>query len=260
MSLLYDPLIYDDRQTVRSYWEATAPARPAGDRPLSEDADCDVAVIGGGYTGLSAALHLARDHGLEVRLLESGALGWGASGRNGGFCCLAATKLSIAQLIQRYGLEETKRFYAAQLEGIDLVRSLCQDEDIDAEICGDGNLEVAHRPAAYKELEEQAEALSSFFGIETKLYSREAFPEIGHESSEQYGGLHIGAGFALHPLKFALGLARAAAKHGAVLHPHSAVTDWRREGGRHRLNTQEGSLTAERVVLAPVRVQLTYCR
>ena len=123
--------MYEASAPVPSYWEATAPVDQTGYRPLEGEQSCDLAVIGGGYTGLSLALHLARDYGIDVRVLEAGHVGWGASGRNGGFCCLSATKMSIEQLISRFGLDETKRFYAAQLEGVDLVRALEDEEGID---------------------------------------------------------------------------------------------------------------------------------
>jgi glycine/D-amino acid oxidase-like deaminating enzyme len=207
-------------------------------------------VIGGGYTGLSAALHLARDHGVDVRVLESGHIGWGSSGRNGGFCCLPATKLSIQSLIKRYGLDETKRFYAAQLEGIELVRALGKDEAIDFDLRGDGNFTVAHRPARFADLADEAEALTKLFGIRTKLMRAAEFAEVGHDSTEQYGALFMAAGFALHPLKFLSGLARAAVRHGAVLHSHSRVLDWQRNGVQHHLTTAGGRLSARRVVLA----------
>lgn len=248
--LLFHPSIYDDRRPAQSYWEATAPPPDPAWLPLAGEERCDVAVIGGGFTGLSAALHLARDHDVDVRVLESGPMGWGASGRNGGFCCLPATKLSIREMIDRYGLEETQRFYAAQLEGMELVRALAEDESIACDRRGDGNLIVAHKPSRLRELHEEAEALSRYFGIRTRVYNKIEFAEAGHDSTEQFGALHMAAGFALHPLKFALGLAQAAARRGAVLHPHSRVLEWTRSGGEHRLATAGGVLRASRVVIA----------
>ena len=88
---LYDPNLYRFDTPQPSYWEATAADVPVAATPLSGSESCDVAIIGGGYTGLSAALHLARDHDIDVRVLEAGHFGWGASGRNGGFCCAGGT-------------------------------------------------------------------------------------------------------------------------------------------------------------------------
>lgn len=235
---------------VPSYWEATAPVDQARYAPLEGEQSCDVAVIGGGYTGLSLALHLARDYGIDVRVLEAGHIGWGASGRNGGFCSLAAAKLSIEQLISRFGLDETKRFYAAQLEGIELVRALEDEEGIDYERCGDGNFSVAHKPTRTLELEQEADVLQRLFGIKTTLYTKEEFKEIGHDSTEQFGAMYTTAGFALHPLKLLAGLAQAATRRGAQLHPHSEVQDWSRRDGQHVLHAKGGTLRARRVVLA----------
>ena len=250
MRQLYHRDLYDVSRPVQSYWQETAPIRQADYPPLETDARCEVAIIGGGYTGLSAALHLARDQGIEARVLEAGPIGWGASGRNGGMCTLAATKLSVGAMQKRYGETETKRFYAAQIEGIELVEALAADEGIDYDRQGDGNLLVAHRPAAFAELEDWDRFLRDNCGVETKLMSREAFAENGHESSEQFGALHMALGFGLHPLKLHAGLVAAAHRRGARIHGESAVRDWRREGAAHRLITARGSLLAERVVVA----------
>ncbi len=242
--------MYEASAPVPSYWEATAPVDQTGYRPLEGEQSCDLAVIGGGYTGLSLALHLARDYGIDVRVLEAGHVGWGASGRNGGFCCLSATKMSIEQLISRFGLDETKRFYAAQLEGVDLVRALEDEEGIDYERRGNGNFEVAHKPSLYAGLEDYADTLQRLFGIKTTLYTKEAFKEVGHDSTEQFGAMHMAVGFGLHPLKLLAGLAHAAARRGATLHPQSEVRDWSRRDGAHLLHTAGGALRAKRVVLA----------
>ncbi len=248
---MYHADIYDARHNPPSYWEATASRAKLTAAPLMQDESCDVAIIGGGFTGLSAALHLARDHGVSVRLLEAGDLAWGASGRNGGFCCLPAAKLSIAQLIERYGLAETQRFFRMQVEGMDLVSALAEDEAIQMDKTGDGNLEVAHHPKAMAGLRTTAEKMSSLFGIKTRIYTSEEFAEVGHAGTEQFGAMHMAAGFALHPLKFAIGLAEAAERRGALLHPHSKVMDWQKDpDGRHRLVTDGGTITAGKAIVA----------
>ncbi|MGO1118292.1 NAD(P)/FAD-dependent oxidoreductase [Rhodovibrionaceae bacterium A322] len=250
MSTLYHPSLYADDKPVESYWEATAPQMTESCAPLTGEESCEIAVIGGGYTGLSAALHLARDHGADVRLLEAGYLGWGASGRNGGFCCLPAAKLSIEQLIKTFGQEETKRFFDCQQEGARLNDDLAASEGFDFDKAGSGNWEVAHRAKMFPGLAEYGEALSQF-GIKTKVYSAEEFREVGHDSTEQFGALHMDYGYGLHPLKFARGLADGAVRRGAKLHPNSRVVSWSKEGGRHLLVCANGArLWADKVIMA----------
>src|ERR1700751_1129724 len=113
----------------KNFWLETVAATqiPARDLPQS----VDVAVIGGGFTGLSAARTLAKD-GAQGAVLEAEKVGWGGSCRNGGMV-LSGLKLGTAKLIARYGREATKRMYAASLESIDCVEALLREENIDCD-------------------------------------------------------------------------------------------------------------------------------
>jgi len=250
MTPLYHPAIQDVERPVASYWETTAGPEVEGCAPLAGEARTEVAVIGGGYTGLMAALHLARDHGVDVRVLEAGPPGWGASGRNGGFCCIGGAKLSYAKMIRRFGLEEVRHFRAVQIAAVRFVRETIAAEGLDAEAVGDRAIEVAHKPSRVRELEATRDFLAAAFGETTELWSKAELAERAYHGPEAHGALLEPDGFALHPMKYARALARLALRHGAGLHPMSRVVAWRREGGEHVLETALGTLRASRVLVA----------
>ncbi|MEX0838826.1 MAG: FAD-binding oxidoreductase [Parvibaculum sp.] len=247
----YHPGMYDAGVPVGSFWEEEAPPLADGvDLGPAGDETCDVAIVGGGYTGLSCALHLARDFNIDVRLVEAGPLAWGASGRNGGFCTYPPSGLSLGELIAHYGEAEAKRFIASQVEAVDLVRALARDEAIDLRPQGDGTLHVAHHPACVAALEREGDLLNRVFGIPARLMPRAEVAETEYDSTEQFGALSNPVGFGLQPLRFARGLAAAAARAGAKLHGNSRVLHREKMDGWHRLTTPSGTLRARRVVIA----------
>lgn len=247
---LYHPWIYDHHAPVPSYWGATAPTLRVPAAPLQGDRGCDVAIIGGGYTGLSAALHLARDHGVDCTVLEAGPVGWGASGRNGGFCVLGSSKRSLGALARRHGVAEARRFHELQRASIALVEDLARDEAIALEAAGRGELLVAHRPARLAALRRQADETEAITGERWSLLSREELREGHVRMEEAAGALLIPHGFGLHPLRYVRGLAAAAARHGAILHGGTDVLGLHREGDGYSLRTAQGSLRARRVLIA----------
>ena len=249
MKQLYDKAIYDFNTPIKSYWEEVSHFDQGRFPKLVGDHSCDVCVIGGGFTGISTAYHIAKKYGGDVRLLEAGHFGFASSGRNAGFCCLPATKLSINQLIKKFGMDETKKFFASQIEGVDLLASLIVDNNIECEKIGTGNLDVAHHPSSSEELKEWGNDLQKHFGINTKWIPKEEFDEIGHQSTEQFGAVFTEAGFAMNPMAFLNGFANATVDAGAQLHSHSRVKKWERNG-KHKLITEEGSLTCDKVVVA----------
>ena len=249
MKQLYDKAIYDFNNPIKSYWEKVSHFDQSRFPKLVGDHSCDVCVIGGGFTGISTAYHIAKKYGGDVRLLEAGHFGFASSGRNAGFCCLPATKLSINQLIKRYGMDETKKFFASQIEGVDLLASLIADNNIECEKIGTGNLDVVHHPSSIEELKEWGNDLQNHFGINTRWIPKEEFDEVGHQSTEHLGAVFTEAGFAMNPMAFLNGFANATVDAGAQLHSHSRVKKWERNG-KHKLITEEGSLTCDKVVVA----------
>lgn len=246
---LYHPALSDWTQRVDSFWEgertqfATPPA-PA----LAADEETEVAIIGGGYCGLSAALHLARN-GVATTVLEAGDIGWGASGRNGGFCSIGASFLGAGELKDQYGVEEALAFYRVLAEAVHLVEALARDEQIDLRVHGRGIWTFAHRPSRLNDLRAQAEACRDI-GIPSVIVSPDEFSRQAFRIDVQHGALFEPVGFGLHPLAFCLGLASASTRRGANLRSRSRVLSWERGQRHHVLRTRDGSLKAKRVIVA----------
>ncbi len=249
MSNLFHSSLYRFDQAQPSYWEASAGGNELRGESLAGDQRCDVAIIGGGYTGLSAAYHLARDYQLDARVLEAGHIGWGASGRNGGFCCLGSTKLSLDSQIKQFGIDETRAYHRCLIDAVEMVRALGQDENIDFLPQGDAEYGVAESPKHFAAMTDEAGFARRELGMDYQMISQGEFAEVGYDAPHQHGAMVIRPGFGLHPLRYCQGLAQAAERRGAVLYPRSRVTGWHKQGNRHRLETERGTLTAERVIL-----------
>ena len=234
---------------VDSYWEASADPLRLETPALNGHHTCDVAIIGAGYTGLSAAIELARQ-GVDVRVLEAGPIGWGASGRNGGFACIGSHKLSYAAMIGRYGLEATRHYYRAMKDAVELVRDNLLVHGIDAWANGGGEVTLAHRPDRLAELAAEQTLLRETFGENTELLSVTGLKAQGIWAPKFYGGLKASTGFGIHPLNYVRGLARAAAKAGAGIHANARVMRWEETTDGHILTTAAGSLKAGRVIAA----------
>ena len=236
----YDPLI--DQQPGRgmdyapSYWVATAGEQPENDGPVHSDLDVDVAIIGAGFTGLATAMFLAKEHGVKATVLEANFPGWGCTSRNGGQGHLAWGRLSRSQWIKRWGEETAKKIHANSLEGFAVFQSLAEDEQIDCEPFGNGNILVAHSASAMKKLTLESQTLNQVFKYQSRIIGREALHDQYIKDEEAFGALVEPVGIAVHPLKLAFGYMQVARAYGAKVHPGSPVTHWQTGNGSNMLS------------------------
>lgn len=229
------------------YWLDTAPKFLGSDRGPVEG-DYDVAVVGGGFTGLSASLALAKK-GARVILLEAGQLGGAASGRNGGMCNNGFAR-DYAAMVDRLGADAAKRLYLSYDAAVDTVERIIGEEGIDCDFKRVGKLKVAAKPAHYDKLARSQELMACGADPDSYMVSRQDLKsELG--SDRYFGGLIFPKSAAMHMGKFAHGLATAAARQGVRLHENTPVTAMKRLNGyAHRLSTPSGSVTAKQVLLA----------
>lgn len=246
---LYDARHYDRSRPVGSNWEVTGGAEPAGLAPMTGDVATEVAIVGGGYAGLSTAYHLAREHGIDAVVLEAGPVGWGGSGRNGGFCCLGGDKLGPAVIAERFGIDEARRWHRVQVAAIARVAQIAGDEAIDIQRAGDGEWLVAHRPGRLDRLRGAAEVVERVLGERWPVLDEAALKARFIAAPEAHGGIFVPHGFGLHPMRWVRGLAGAAVRSGAKVHPATAVTAITRDGHGWRLATRAGTVRASRLLI-----------
>ncbi|MDR6820576.1 glycine/D-amino acid oxidase-like deaminating enzyme [Neorhizobium sp. 2083] len=226
-------------------WEKTAPAPPAT-RRLEETISADVVIVGGGYTGLSAALHLA-EAGTNVVLLEAAEIGFGGAGRNVGLIN-AGMWVMPDDFPKELGPVHGERLLDLLGNGPALVRELIEKYAIACELEKNGTLHCAVGPEGLKELEERARQWQARGAPVTLLDAAETERRVG---SGAYAGslLDMRAG-TLQPLAYARGLAHAAVKAGARLHTGSAVTRTDDVNGRKVVRTAAGEVTADWIIVA----------
>ena len=249
MSNLYHKDIYDFDNPVKSYWEANTNTDLKLEK-LTTDTKSEIVVIGGGYTGLLCAINLIEKYNLDVILVEAGKIGWGASSRNAGFCCLPPSKMSYKKMQELYGKEETKRFYQNSVEGVYYTKDIIKEFNIECDVTGENNFVVAHHPNKFNQIKEQAEVYRNEFGIETKIYSKEEFQSIGHGGKEQFGAFSYKPGFAINPLKFVNGIAEHAISKKLKIYQNTLITKVEKNSGEYLLHSKEGNIRTKKIVVA----------
>jgi glycine/D-amino acid oxidase-like deaminating enzyme len=233
---------------ISSLWQATAGER-SHFAALSGSHHVDVAIIGGGYTGLTTARYLAR-RGLSAIVLEGSRIGWGASGRNGGVVS-GKFRLAFSDIASRFGLATARRMHDLGLEAIAHVDELIEDYAITAaDYRPTGSLRCAHNEVSFQALKAEVAWLNQALGDRGCLVlSRE---ELTAETGSPgfVGGMLNVHGGVIHPLNFVLGIAAGLTAAGITIVEKSPVLSLRRDGGSLLLETPDGLVRARQAVIA----------
>lgn len=229
----------------RSLWYDTAAPAPET-HPLEGAVSADVAVIGGGYTGLSTALHLAK-RGVKAVVLEAEEAGYGASGRNASHCSPTFLHHTPEEVVAQWGPVYGPRMVRLQADAANLVFGLIREYGMECEAVQNGLIYPANTKAALKAQESVCASYAALGKAVRMIDKAEAASLIG---SDRYaGGWFHPEGGHLNPLGYARGLARAALREGAVIHTGTRVLRVVPDGAKWRVETAHGSVTADKVVI-----------
>ena len=248
----YDPLV--DRNPGRgrdyapTYWVASAGPPPEDDGAISQNTDADVVIVGSGFTGLAAALFLAREHGIKATVLEANQAAWGCTSRNGGQGQNASGRLYRSQWIARWGKSVALKLDAEIRQGFETFKSLVAEVPCEAQ--PGGHLNIAHRAKKLGFLREEARVMREVFGYDTQMLSADEVRQRYVNDADSHGAMHEPDGIGVHPLKLAFGYLRLARALGVKLHPASPVTSFETRGGLHYLTTPGGMVRARAVGFA----------
>lgn len=231
---------------LKPYWQDTAPRfTRATAGPVN--GTYDVAVIGGGFTGLSAARHLAKS-GASVVVLEADKIGSGASGRNGGHLNNGVAH-GFTSAKAALGAERATALYRAFDESVATIERLVAEEGIDCSFRRCGKLKLASKPAHFEALARDFEVVQREVDPDTALLSAgQVRAEVG--STAFHGAMLFGKSAMMHMGRFATGMADAAVRYGATIFEDAAVTGRRQTGDKHEIVTTRGRITAKEVLVA----------
>lgn len=251
-SELFDPLYNSSPANLtpcRSYWASTTSLGQASP-VLSGNRSVDVAVIGGGYTGLLSAYYLATEHNIDVCVLEANQIGFGASARNAGFVLKGSGRLGYKQIAARWDLDTAKGIYHEFSEAVSRVDGLINEFNIDCEPQQKGYLKVAHNKKALEQLQSAAGFIRRELGEDAEFITANRFKTEFMNHQQAFGALRLADGFGVNPLKLLLGYKSMLQGKSVDLYENTCVTDWLTEGNQHRLITARGEIRANKVITA----------
>ena len=248
----YDPLVQPipghGQQYAPTYWVGTAGAPPPDDGPVDRDIDVDVAIIGSGFTGLTCAIYLAREHGIKATVLEANRSSWGCSTRNGGQAQCASGRLKRSQWVQRWGKDVALSLHHEICDAMETFKGLIAEIDCDPQ--PGGHLYIAHKPGVMAALQNETEVCNRVFGYKVRMLDAETVKREYVDDNEAAGAMHEPEGIGIHAGKLAFGYLRLARELGVKVHTASPVQGWETRSGVHYLKTPGGVVKARSVGMA----------
>jgi glycine/D-amino acid oxidase-like deaminating enzyme len=237
-------LFHEDFRAVPYWWEAAPPE--VARQPLP--ASVDLAVVGSGYCGLSAAVEAAK-HGARVAVLDSAEIGAGGSTRSGGMVS-SGQKLALTNAISGVTAERLTRLMQESMASFDYLKRIVAQESLDADLRITGRFFGAYTPAHFNVLRRQGQLLREKTGVTVHVIERDAQRAI-IGSDYYYGGILVDEYGGLHTAKYHRALRDLARRRGATLHSHAGAQRIERiDGGGFRVHTARGVLDARQVLVA----------
>jgi len=231
-----------------SYWLETCGDDLTPRPPLDGSVDVDVAIVGAGFTGLWTAYHLLkREPGLKVAVVEAEIAGFGASGRNGGWC-YAGMAVPPAEMTRRYGAESARATALAMIESVDDVEAVAAEEGITADIARGGAIEFARAAYQLPKIQAMVEEFAAI-GLGDRVVWLDAAEAATHLNVPgALGAVWTKDGLALQPAKLVRGLARAVERRGGIIYEQTRVLDYA-GGDCPALTTDRGEVRARRAIV-----------
>lgn len=249
---MYDPLI--DRVTAEgqpypaSYWSDSVAETPRFASLIAEKR-YDVVIIGAGFTGLSCAHYLQHQSELNVAVIDANQPGWGCSGRNAGFILPGSGRLDYASLCRQYGEQSALHTIDEYYQALDTIADLINWSGAQCDVSSGGYLKIGHSQKAFEALKRGSERLPLAYRDQYQVLSAAEIQSHFIPDYPSYGGVYRAAGQSLNPLKLSLALAEKL-KNSVDIFADAAITRIAKEDNHYRLETQEGQLNADKVILA----------
>ncbi|MBQ4860616.1 FAD-binding oxidoreductase [Pseudoalteromonas sp. MMG013] len=245
----YDPLTHANCQGqpfAQSYWTSTI-SLPDALSPPTTPQTFEVAIVGGGFSGLLTAYYLASHYNISCCILEANQVGFGASGRNAGFVLKGAGRLSYPHIAKKWGIQTCKDIYSEYSNAVSRVASLINQHAIQCDKQQNGYLKVAHNIKAMQNLNEQALFMQKL-GDSAEFLTSSQLQNHYMRNVQAYGAMRLTDGFGVNPLKLVLGYREMALNAGVRIYEHSLVQDTKKQNESYTLYINDIPITAKNII------------